>query len=87
VVILSTMKTAISIPTATFREAERTAKRLKVSRSELYRRALEAFMANLQDQDITASYNAAFAEPETAAEKRFRRAAARRVLKDTEWSE
>ena len=38
------MKTAISLPDKTFQEAEKLAKRLRISRSELYARTLEHFL-------------------------------------------
>ena len=38
------MKTAISIPDPIFAEADRLAKRLVMSRSELYTRAVEAYI-------------------------------------------
>ncbi|MGQ0508602.1 MAG: hypothetical protein ACT4TC_25160 [Myxococcaceae bacterium] len=81
------MKTAISIPDRIFREAEQTAKRLKVSRSELYRRALEAFIASQRDREVTASYDAAFSSPESQDLERFRRAATRKALIEVEWKE
>jgi hypothetical protein len=40
------MKVAVSIPGPVFADAERLAKRLKASRSEVYARALKAFVAN-----------------------------------------
>lgn len=39
------MKTAISIPDALFEAAEQLAKRLEISRSELYQRAVKRFVA------------------------------------------
>ena len=81
------MKTAISIPDQTFKEAEKTAKRLKLSRSELYRRALEAFLRVQRDRGVTESYDEAFSSPESDAEKRFRRRAARDALSNIEWNE
>ena len=81
------MKTAISIPDRVFREAEQAAKRLKVSRSELYRRALEAFLAQQRDRNVTASYDAAFGAPEPEGERRFRRRATRKALLAVEWQE
>jgi metal-responsive CopG/Arc/MetJ family transcriptional regulator len=81
------MKTAISIPDRVFKEAEQTARRLKMSRSELYRTALEAFLAANRDRDVKESYDAAFSAPESAAEVRFRRRAARKVLASVEWEE
>ncbi|NQW18983.1 MAG: hypothetical protein HQ478_16040 [Chloroflexi bacterium] len=51
------MKTAISIPDATFRAAETLAKRLGVSRSQLYRRALEKFMDAERRSEVTEKLN------------------------------
>ena len=81
------MKTAISIPDPIFRRAEQAARRLKVSRSELYRRALESFIAGLADAEVTRSYDAAFGEPESKREASFRRRASRKALLDVEWQE
>ena len=44
VVILNRMKIAISIPDAMHEQAERHAARRGISRSELYRRALESYL-------------------------------------------
>ncbi|MCH8825726.1 MAG: ribbon-helix-helix protein, CopG family [Chloroflexi bacterium] len=40
------MKTAISIPDSVFQAAESLAKRLGISRSELFRRAVDAYIDN-----------------------------------------
>ncbi len=81
------MKSAISIPDRLFREAERAARKLRVSRSELYRRALEAYLDSQRQRDVKASYDAAFAEPESPTEQEFRRRAARKALLAVEWKE
>ena len=47
------MKTAISLPDATFRRADLAARRLGLSRSELYVRALEAYLGPPSDDEIT----------------------------------
>ena len=47
------MKTAISIPDPLFGAAERLAKRLGLSRSELYQRALQAFLQRHNDDGVT----------------------------------
>jgi hypothetical protein len=60
------MKTAVSIPEPLFRSAERLAKRLGIPRSRLYARALERFVAEAQERDVTALLNEVYAE-ETAA--------------------
>ena len=39
------MKTAVSVPNEVFERAERLAKRLEVSRSELYSRALREYLS------------------------------------------
>jgi len=48
------MKTAISLPDPLFAAAERAARELGVSRSELYRRALVRFLQEHGDAAITA---------------------------------
>jgi hypothetical protein len=80
------MKTAISIPDQVFRRAEATAKRLGVSRSELFTRAAVEFMKSHPPEDVTASYDRAFADPESdrgIAKQRSR--VARAALKKVEW--
>ena len=47
------MKTAISIPDPLFEAAERLAKRLGLSRSELFRRALQAFLQEHNEEGVT----------------------------------
>ena len=47
------MKTAVSIPTALFQAAERRARRLGISRSELYARALERLLSEDPDAELT----------------------------------
>lgn len=56
------MKTAISLPEATFRRADVVARRLGISRSELYVRALEAFLGPPTDAEITARLDAVYKE-------------------------
>jgi len=55
------MKTAISLPDPLYRSGDRLAKRLGVSRSELYARALAEFLAKHQDDQITQRLNAVYA--------------------------
>ena len=47
------MKTAISIPDPLFEAAERLARRLGVSRSELFQRAVRAFLDEHRDEGVT----------------------------------
>ena len=80
------MKTAISIPDPIFRRAEAAAERLGLSRSELFTRAAVEFLKAHPPEDVTASYNRAFADPETdrSLAKQQRRTA-RTTLKKVEW--
>jgi hypothetical protein len=80
------MKTAISVPDAVFRRVERATKRLGISRSELFTRAVVEFLAVQRDAAVTTSYDEAFGQDsgeDDAAE--FRRTAARSALQRVEW--
>ena len=52
------MKTAISIPDDTFREADALARQLGISRSQLYARAVEQFVEARRSESITERLNA-----------------------------
>ena len=78
------MKTAVSIPDDTFRAAERLARRMKKSRSEVYSRALADYLARHLPDEVTAAMDAALEDIPQAAEP-FTGAAARMVLERTEW--
>jgi len=56
------MKTAISIPDDLFLIAEQTAKQLGLSRSELYRRAIGAFLQRNNDKLVTDTLNEVYDE-------------------------
>jgi hypothetical protein len=51
--ILERVKTAVSMPDGLFRLAEATARRPRVSRSELYAKAIAEFLKRQQDNVIT----------------------------------
>ena len=81
------MKVAVSIPDPIFVEAEGLAKRLKLSRSGIYARALDAFVAshaNAGSNKVTDAMNAAVENAEGHPD-RFNREVARRVFAQTEW--
>ena len=59
------MKTAISLPDALFKSGDTLAKRLGVSRSELYARALAEFVAKHKTSRHTQRLNAVYAEEES----------------------
>jgi predicted transcriptional regulator len=81
------MKTAISLPDDTFKKAEKLARRLKKSRSQLYREAVEDYIARHDEDEITESWNRALAESgeDDPEEARFVQEVARRTLERSEW--
>ena len=63
------MKTAISIPDPLFERADALARRLRVSRSELYARAVAIFVAENDEASDRAALDALYAvEPSTLPE-------------------
>ncbi len=58
------MKTAISIPDRVFRSAEQLAARLKVSRSELYSKALAELIEKHREDLITSGLNQIYGSDE-----------------------
>lgn len=78
------MKTAISLPDHLFESADQLAERLGLSRSELYARAVEEFLARHRDEDVTARLNEVYSEEPSGIDPALRGAQAR-SLKSTEW--
>ncbi|MBM4123516.1 MAG: hypothetical protein FJ246_00950 [Nitrospira sp.] len=79
------MKTAISIPDTEFEAAERLAKRLRVSRSQLYRKAITDFVARHAETRVTEKLNEVYAEPaESVLDELWQRAQAKSV-QTNEW--
>lgn len=59
------MKTAISIPDKVFRSADALAKRLGISRSELYTTAVTEFLAKQQTRHVTARLDEVYSEEDS----------------------
>jgi predicted transcriptional regulator len=78
------MKTAISLPDVVFRDAERLARRLKKSRSNLYAEAVAEYVARHEPEAVTEALNQ-LAKKLDAGPDEFASAAARRVLERSEW--
>ena len=68
------MKTAVSIPDELFEKAEQTAKRLKMSRSQLYAEALADFLRQREAASITERLNAVYEEGEPGLDQAIHRA-------------
>jgi metal-responsive CopG/Arc/MetJ family transcriptional regulator len=78
------MKTAVSIPDDVFEKAERLARRMKKSRSELFSRALAEYVARHAPDHVTEAINQVYAEIGVEPDP-FSSAAARRALESVEW--
>ncbi len=79
------MKTAISIPDPVFNTAERLAKRLGLSRSELYVRAISKYVEAHKNQKVIETLNEIYAGEENhELEQGFKRAQMKSIDKE-EW--
>ncbi|NUL46976.1 CopG family transcriptional regulator [Cellulosimicrobium funkei] len=76
------MKTAISIPDDTFKDAEAAAARLGISRSEFFTRAAVAYIRESESDAVTARVNTVLSRGPEDSE--FAVIAGRRVLRDSE---
>ncbi|MBI2896164.1 MAG: ribbon-helix-helix protein, CopG family [Deltaproteobacteria bacterium] len=78
------MKTAISLPDDVFDRAERLARRLKKSRSWLYREAVTEYVARHDPDAVTAAMDRVADLVDTRSDVLVS-TAARRILERTEW--
>ncbi len=78
------MKTAVSIPDEVFEEAERLVSELQTSRSQLYSRALQEFVARHAPDRLTEAMNQVVDAVGTEIDE-FTQRASRRVLERVEW--
>jgi metal-responsive CopG/Arc/MetJ family transcriptional regulator len=79
------MKTAVSLPDDLFRDAERHAKRVRKSRSQLYADALAEYLARHAPDEVTKAMNQVVEQLGEPGPEPFLADAARRVLERTEW--
>jgi hypothetical protein len=77
------MKTAISVPDATFARVEAAAARLGVSRSEFFSRAADRWLDALEGADTTAAIDAALVDGQEPTE--FVEHAARDLGAHVDW--
>jgi len=78
------MKMAVSVPDDVFEEAERLARRMKRSRSEVYSRALAEYVARHVPDRVTEAMDQALAEISVPVDE-FAPTASRRILKRSAW--
>ncbi|MEK6769983.1 MAG: ribbon-helix-helix protein, CopG family [Gemmatimonadota bacterium] len=76
------MKTAISLPDSLFRSGDALAKRLGVSRSELFARALAEYLAKHKADQITKRLNAVYAAEDSRLDPAFATAQGRALTRE-----
>jgi hypothetical protein len=76
------MKTAVSIPDELFVSAERLARRLGMSRSELYARALRQYVREHRNEGITERLDAIYGTEPSELDPTIRRLQARSLPED-----
>jgi len=78
------MKTAVSIPDDIFKKAERLARRMKKSRSQLFSNALTDYVARHSPDQITEAMNQVCDQVGGGVDE-FTSATSRRTLERIEW--
>lgn len=78
------MKTAVSVPDEVFERAERLARRMKKSRSQLYSEALDEYVARHAPDAVTEKMNQ-LCDELGAGHDDFLAEASRRTLEKIEW--
>jgi metal-responsive CopG/Arc/MetJ family transcriptional regulator len=76
------MKTAVSMPDDLFRLAEATARRLRVSRSKLYAKAIEEFLKRQHGNAITERLNDVYSRHPAKVDLGLHRAQLKSLEKD-----
>jgi metal-responsive CopG/Arc/MetJ family transcriptional regulator len=77
------MKTAVSLPDELFRQAEATARRLRVSRSELYAKAIAEFLNRQDGKSITERLNDVYSRQSAKINPGLHRAQLKSLEKDS----
>jgi metal-responsive CopG/Arc/MetJ family transcriptional regulator len=82
-VMLLCMKTAVSIPDDLFRLAEAAARRMQISRSQFYARAISELLNRHQESAVTDRLNEFYSRHGAKVDKAFHRAQLRSLEKDS----
>lgn len=76
------MKIAVSLPDDLFRQAEAAARRLRVSRSELYAKAIAEFLKREDGSAITQRLNEVYSRSPATLDSRLHRANLKSLKRD-----
>jgi len=77
------VKTAVSVPDDLFHSAEEAARRLRVSRSQLYATAIAEFLDRRQTHAITKRLNAVYSRRHAKVDPALQRAQLKSLDKDS----
>jgi metal-responsive CopG/Arc/MetJ family transcriptional regulator len=77
------MKTAVSLPDELFLLAEATARKLRVSRSQLYAKAIAEFLEHTQSENVTERLNQIYSSKPARLDPALHRAQVRILNKDS----
>lgn len=77
------MKTAVSLPDDLFRMAETAARKLKMSRSQLYAAALSEFLNRRESKKITARLNEIYSKDPAELDSALHSAQLRSIDRDS----
>ncbi len=78
------VKVAVSIPDPVFEAADRAAKRMRIPRSRLYARAIEAFVGSQSDGDVSARLDEVYAKADRGADPAWQEGSLA-VLRRSKW--
>lgn len=78
------MKTAVSIPDEIFQRAEKLAKKRKISRSKLFTEAIESYLDEYDEEEITRKLNEFYEKNPATIDPAITKLAAR-SLPRSEW--
>jgi len=78
------MKTAVSVPSMLFERADRLARKMKKSRSQLYSDAISEYVARHDPAEVTKALDKLYSELDSRPHRSLSEAA-RRVLEASEW--
>ena len=81
-VILTYMKTAISIPDTIYNSAEKLAKRLGKTRSELYVQAIRSYIAKHQNDDVVKKLNEIYSSDNNHLDPELNKMQSRTIFKE-----
>jgi predicted transcriptional regulator len=77
------MKTAVSVPDDLFKQAEATARRLRLSRSRLYAKAIAEFLERQRGQAVTERLNEVYSRRPAKVDAALHRAQLKSMAKNS----